>query len=84
VGAVPPQPQSQQPIFRFRSDQAFLTPDEIDHKARQRAKLQEALEKQVGTMPAATAICSVASDHNTLNVIWAFSSPYHVLAGADC
>jgi hypothetical protein len=37
-----------QPVFKFRSDHAYLSPAELDAKARAKAELQEALERQVG------------------------------------
>ncbi|GIL46884.1 hypothetical protein Vafri_3750 [Volvox africanus] len=35
------------PNFRFRSDNAYLTPKELDNKQRQMRELQEALEQQI-------------------------------------
>ncbi len=39
--------EAMNPNFRFRSDNAYLTPAELDVKARQKMELQEALERQV-------------------------------------
>ncbi|GFR43891.1 hypothetical protein Agub_g5020 [Astrephomene gubernaculifera] len=40
-------PPGVMPNFRFRSDNAYLTPGELDNKQRQARELQEALEQQI-------------------------------------